>query len=319
MVKWAEIIDQVKIELENYRLEGYDKPTLRSMFYRLYGVRELIPNTRSAYGSLVDATVKARMEGILPLDCFYDEVRSVVMNFPEVYMTPDEWIEHYVGSLKNLPKIYPNLIPRWHNQPNYVEVWTEKSAMIGSLRPLLADKDVRIVPFVGYSSLTFLNDAADRIKQQHGRGKKVYIFYYGDFDPSGDHMPIDLEERLGAGNELTDKKGLGVWHLIEKFEHVAVTFEQRERFNLPERFDAKTKEKLEKDVRGPRFVEKYGRYYQNEIDSLPALRPIEFREMVTRPIDELFDERIYQKVLNEYPADDIKKMLKNRVKFLSRQ
>ena len=31
-------------------------------------------------------------------------------------------------------------------------------------------------------------------------GKKVYIFYYGDFDPSGDHMPEDLKERLGEGN-----------------------------------------------------------------------------------------------------------------------
>ncbi len=318
MVKWAEIIDQIKIELENYRLEGYDKPTLRSMFYRLY-VRELIPNTRSAYGSLVHATVKARMDGILSLDCFYDEVRSVVMNFSEVYMTPDEWIERYVTSLKNLPKRYPNLIPRWHNQPNYVEVWTEKSAMIGSLRPLLADIDVRIVPFVGYTSLTFLKEAADRIRQQKNRGKKVYIFYYGDFDPSGEHMPLDLEERLGEGNRERSKRGLHVWHLIEQFKHVAITFEQRERFNLPEKFDSKTEEKLYRDSRGPAFLWKYGRFYQNEIDSLPALRPREFREMVTRPIDELFDEGIYQKVLNEYSADDIRKVLKYRVKFLSRQ
>ena len=46
MGKWDEIIKHVVIELENYRHEGYDKPTLRSMFYRLYTL-ELFPNTRS--------------------------------------------------------------------------------------------------------------------------------------------------------------------------------------------------------------------------------------------------------------------------------
>ena len=118
-------------------------------------------------------------------------------------------------------------------------------------------------------------------------GKKVYIFYYGDFDPSGDHMPEDLKERLGEGNKIKgDKKekGFDVWKYIEQFKHVAITFKQRERFNLPEKFDADTEEKLLRDSRGPAFLKKYGRFYQNEIDSLPALRPREFREMVIRPI-----------------------------------
>ena len=58
MGKWDEIIKQVVIELENYRREGYDKPTLRSMFYRLY-TSGIFPNTRSSYISLGNATVKA--------------------------------------------------------------------------------------------------------------------------------------------------------------------------------------------------------------------------------------------------------------------
>ena len=65
-------------------------------------------------------------------------------------------------------------------------------------------------------------------------------------------------------------------------------------------------------TRGPKFLEKYDRFYQNEIDSLPALRPREFREMVTRPID----EEIYRQILEEYSSADIRKMLRKRIKFL---
>ena len=128
------------------------------MFYRLADVRQLIPNIRSSYVSLIKNTVKARMDGRLPKDCFYDEVRSVVIGFDEQYYTPNEWIIYYIHKLRDMPNDYKSLIPRWHNQSNYVEVWTEKNAMIGSIRPLLKEKDVRLVPFSGYSSLSFLNE-----------------------------------------------------------------------------------------------------------------------------------------------------------------
>ena len=50
---------------------------------------------------------------------------------------------------------------------------------------------------------------------------------------------------------------------------------------------------------------------------LPARIPREFREMVTGPIDQLFDEDIYRQVQEEFSAEDIRKMLKKRIKFLS--
>ena len=66
-----------------------------------------------------------------------------------------------------------------------------------------------------------------------------------------------------------------------------------------------------RDSRGPAFLAKYGRLYQNEIDSLPARIPGEFREMVNEPIDDLFYEDIYQDVLEEYSVRDIRKILKD--------
>lgn len=42
-------IEIIKEELKNYQNQGY-KPTIRSIFYRLY-TKGLIPNTSSAYKS----------------------------------------------------------------------------------------------------------------------------------------------------------------------------------------------------------------------------------------------------------------------------
>ena len=78
------------------------------------------------------------MDGRLPRDCFYDEVRSVVMNFTRHILPLTKGLSSHKDP-KGMPTKYQSLIPRWHKQPNYVEVWVEKSAMIGSLRPLVLD------------------------------------------------------------------------------------------------------------------------------------------------------------------------------------
>ena len=55
---WKEVIKAVREELKSFSAEGY-KPTLRTMFYRLFS-KQLIPNTSSAYDSLGKNMVRAR-------------------------------------------------------------------------------------------------------------------------------------------------------------------------------------------------------------------------------------------------------------------
>jgi hypothetical protein len=67
IINWKKIIEIIKEDLKIYLQQGY-KPILRSIFYRLYSKR-LISNTKSSYSSLVRATVKAREDHRLPVDC----------------------------------------------------------------------------------------------------------------------------------------------------------------------------------------------------------------------------------------------------------
>jgi hypothetical protein len=82
-INWKYIIEIIKEELKIYHNHGY-KPIIRSIFYRLYA-KNLIPNTSSTYTSLDRATVKARLDGRLPINCFVDNSRNVVGNFNEIY------------------------------------------------------------------------------------------------------------------------------------------------------------------------------------------------------------------------------------------
>jgi hypothetical protein len=225
-------------------------------------------------------------------------------------MTPGKLIDSRIEQLKNSELDYTDFIPRWHNQPHYVEVWIEKDAMAGVFQTILQGLEVRIVPMKGNASLTFLNECAERIKHFHNLGKRVHILYYGDFDPSGDYMDTDLERRLPI---------LGIDFIpgIMDFERVAVTPEQIDEYDLPSDPDKMTKEKMDRDSKSARFVEKYGRLYATELDALPALIPDVFRqELVIDQVQQYFDERVYQKLIEEYTPKDVNKLLKDKLRAL---
>ena len=296
------IINKIKEELELYHQQGY-KPVLRSIFYRLY-TKGLIPNTRSSYSSLDRATVQARKDHRLPVDCFTDNSRKVIEDFNEIYYSPSEYIDGYLTPLKNISENYLNLIPIWHNQPEYVEVWIEKDAMVSSLASILKGKDVRILAHKGFTSLTFLSKCVKRLDNNIQKGKNTHILYYGDFDPSGEYMVDDLRSRmqeLGLPLEKID------------FQKIAVTPEQIEKYNLPFDPDQTTTEKMNRDSRTNGFIEKYGKLYAVELDSLPALIPNEFRKMVIASVDQFFDQRIYEKVVTNHSTVQMEELLKHKI------
>jgi hypothetical protein len=313
-IKWKNIIEIIREDLEIYYNQGY-KPILRSIFYRLYS-KTLISNTRSSYTSLDKATVKARLDGRLPINCFADNSRKVVANFNEIYYDPIDFIDRNLRIIKNIPKEYPNYIPRWYKQPKYVEVWIEKDAMTGTFQSILNGKDVVIVPNKGFTSLTFLYKCIKRLKDQQRKGKDIHILYYGDFDPSGDFMVDDLIRRLsklGLRSDINLK--LDEIHL----QRVAVTPEQIKKYNLPFNPDKTTTEKMKRDSRTPGFVEKYGSLYAVELDALPALIPDEFKKLVIQSVERFYDDEIYTQILSNYSNNEINKLLKDKINQLSKE
>ncbi len=317
-INWKEVIEALKVELDNFASEGY-KPTLRAMFYRLYS-KGIIPNTPSAYDRLSKTTGDARVNGELEMDCFVDNSRQVIEDFNEIYWTPQELIDARIERLKQTELDYTNTIPRWHNQPHYVEVWIEKDAMAAVFQSILERLDVRIVPMKGNVSWTFLNECANRIKHFLNLKKQVHGLYYGDFDPSGDYMDTDLENRLDELDIEIDPSEASTFHNqlgIIDLHRVAVTPEQIDEYNLPFDPDRATREKMENDSRTNGFMEKYGTLYATELDALPALIPDVFRqELVIDEVEQYFDDEIYTELLEKYNAEDIHKHLKTKLRRL---
>ena len=114
----------------------------------------------------------ARVSGELDMDCFVDNSRQAIEDFNETYWTPQQLIDARIGLLTKTEYDYTDHIPRWYNQPHYVEVWIEKDAMTAVFQTILEGLDVRIVPMKGNVSWTFLNECANRIKHFLSLGKQ---------------------------------------------------------------------------------------------------------------------------------------------------
>jgi hypothetical protein len=208
--------------------------------------------------------------------------------------------------LDKLPDEYINSIPRWHNQPKYVEIWIEKNAMAGVFSSVLTEsRQVRIVPNGGWSSFSFQSENFQRLRYYRSMGKNVYVLYYGDYDPSGARMVKNLEEALRK--------------MEIHFLHVAITKEQIEQFGLQglTNPDPAVRAKLEKDPNAESFkLENNGQLFQIELDALSALRPDELKELLEKGVDEHFDDDIYHGVISDpkYSATHIRRLVHKGIK-----
>lgn len=282
-----DIVNNVKDSLENFFLPRGIKPTLRTMFYRLYSLG-IIANTKYSYHRLGKYLVEARKEGIIPWDSFSDGAkREVLGNYEKAdeCLDPIEdaksWVD-YVAQIREKPSYK---IGRWYNQPEYVEVWIEKDAMASTFMSILQDVEVPIAVNKGYSSWTFLYNNAQRLLQH--TDQNIHVLYFGDFDPSG----LDMEE-----GHLAD--GMKFFGLDIDFHRISVTLDQIQEYKLPEiPSEKETIEKAQRDPRLKKFVAEYGRLLLVELDVMLAIVPDEFIEIIETSVDEYFDHNIYEEVL----------------------
>lgn len=302
-INWDIVIEHV-VEEHEWFDERRIKPSLRTMFYRLVS-KEIIPNTEQAYKSLSKATVKARIDGKIPWDAFSDEGRVVIDDSIKDYIAIKHYVQSIITYLKNAHKHYT--IPRWFNQPHYVEIWVEKLALKDTFLSFLEDRQVLVAVNKGYAGWSFLYENCKRLQKIKASGKEIHILYFGDFDPSGDDMDRHLNQALSQF-DLSD---------ID-LQRVAVTQKQIEKFHLPPVPNSDdTLDKVKRDTRTNRFIEKYGKLYVVELDALLAIVPDEFKIMVQESVDKFFDEDIYQLELAKHSPDMIKRLVRKKVRFLN--
>jgi hypothetical protein len=261
-----------------------EKPSDRGMWYILVSrYPDKISNISSMYSSFDKAITKARKgeygtESRLEEDAFVDNVRQII-DIDDVYRSGYDYIIRGRNYIRHAYQNYT--IPRWHKQPNYLEVWLEKDALVSMFESILSDRQVRIVPNRGWTSRTVVTENIDRLKRKYTEEgfKNVVVLYFGDFYPSGLRMDENLQE------ELSD-------YDID-FKRIAITKPQIREFNLEhlQNPDAKTLEKLEgnSDKKGDAntewFKERWGdgEVYQIELDAMHARRE-QFKEFVLSTI-----------------------------------
>lgn len=279
MVNWKEVVKSSVGIIKEFIDRGVT-PTVRTVYYALVS-KGLIPNTLTAYKGLSKALVGARKDRVISWSSIADETRQA-RGGDDVLWEPDEYAKAYVDYL--FKKISEFTLPKWLNQKHYIEVWLEKFALAATFDNFLEGVNVTLVPSRGYSSWTFLKDAAVRINGAiKDTGKTPVILYFGDFDPSGADIERFLQESM-------------YWFGIDvKVKRIGVTKEQIEEYNLPNApEDASEIEKLQRD---PRFKSWPWGLYRVELDALLAFVPDEFKRIVQEAVNGYFDEDIYNEVL----------------------
>lgn len=247
--------------------------TLRHLFYRLLSAGYL-KKTEQEYKNLCGYIMKWRRSGDVSWDAFADNTRW-------------QYKEPTFNNMEEALRIAHDSYRRnmWATQRSYVEIWCEKDAIASILYEVAGAFGVPVFPLRGFASGTALHNAADGFKQYIAVGKKVYIYYFGDHDPSG--TSIDASTMKNLKND----------HNVDiHFERVAVLPEQIEFYNLPTRPTKKS------DPRATKFKGE-----SVEIDALPmnVLRDM-VNDCIVRHIDrnewnrQVLIERQERETLNQF-------------------
>lgn len=192
--------------------------TIRQVLYRLvaqYGW------TKSDYDRLQNYLNRARRSGRIPFDWVRD----------------DEMIERTWAGFDGVTGFWRSTAGRARNyrrkrqagQEQYLELWVESAGMIPQLARVVRRRHVPVRSRGGFESTTAKYEAARRYAE---RDRPTVVLDVGDHDPSGvarlDALTEDIRQMVadltGAGSDAAGPL---------RFERVAVTPEQIERFDLP--------------------------------------------------------------------------------------
>jgi len=211
--------------------------TLRQIYYQLVA-KQIIPNKQKYYTKLSRLCVTGRDEGILPEEGFADRLREVdkLSSWPDL----NEFMQAVKRSYRK---------NKWQNQDSYLEIWTEKDALRSVLTEITYQYDVALMVTRGQLSRTEVYRTAGRYKAQND--KECYLYYCGDFDPSGLSIYDSIKKRL---------INFGVFI---NFERIALTKKQIEKYQLP------SDPAKQSDPNYNKFISIFGSDMVVELDSLP--------------------------------------------------
>jgi hypothetical protein len=228
--------------------------TIRQLFYRLVSVN-VIPNDLASYQRVSEAMTKSRDDGRCSFEWIADRSRPIYAS--SVFTDAVDYADTVrSGYRKNY----------WATQPEHIELWVEKDAVVGSIEGIASDLGVTIRVGRGYWSTTAAHNIAEFFATLD---KPITVFYLGDHDPSGCDIPRDLEERVHNYNS-------GAFVL----ERLAIHKADIIAFKLPPLPLKKKSDGTDSDPRAMKFRLEHG----GEAVELDALPPVELRRRIEEAV-----------------------------------
>lgn len=248
--------NQVVIGKVNDLLAKYGKMTIRQIFY------QLVPEGFK-YRDIQYSCSVGRDLGLVPMDSIVDRSRtSYGFN---VWTGSYELFDYYHQHFR---------LNYWKDSKIPIQIWTEKDAVSQIIFEVADSYRVPVRVTTGFLSIGCKHEWSGDIK----------ILYFGDFDPSGLWMDLELES-----SQFLD---------VLEIERVALTEQQIRDFDLP------SVPVKRADPRTAGYVRKYGLKIAWEIDALPPdrLRSLvedAIRKNVDFNLDDIREEeRMIREALN---------------------
>jgi len=253
--------DMGDIREEIIKALSVDQPmTVRELFYRLVSQGAIAKSEAEYKSTVIRLLGEMRRDGSVPFDWIADNTRW--MRKPRTH-----------SSLENALRVTAATYRRavWDEQDAYIEIWLEKDALAGVLYEITEPWDVPLMVTRGYASISYLHSAAEAIREQ---GKPTFLYYFGDYDPSG----LDITRAVEDGiREFAPDADI-------TFERVAVTSEQIISMGLQTRPTKKT------DTRSRNFKGE-----SVEVDAIPLSALRQLAEIaITQHIDSAAHERLLE-------------------------
>lgn len=251
--------------IAEYQSQGFEL-TLRQLYYQ-FVARDIIANKQTEYKRLGAVINDARLAGLVSWEAIVDRTRNLQGN--SHWNGPKDIVEACAKQFQ---------IDKWENQPNRVEVWVEKDALVGIVETVARQMDVSYFSCRGYTSQSEMHSAALRLKRFAREHDQVpTIIHLGDHDPSGIDMSRDITDRLAlfmGGMEVN---------------RIALNMDQVEKYNPPPNPAKIT------DSRAAGYIEIHG----NESWELDALDPRTLQKLITKTVLSYRDEDLWEEKKTE--------------------
>jgi hypothetical protein len=249
---------------------------------------------KSDYDGLTGHLVQWRKDGLIDWNDIADGSGRGVYKEYQDFTDLRDAIDNAVNGIGRCGENYRYWLERdwrWYYQPHYVEFWSEKHAVVGTIAKHIEDYYVRVAFNRGNPGWGYMHENCERLKEWlyyydirigEFKRRKIHIWYLGDSDNYGRDMDRQIREQLAY---------FGLLDQIE-FKRIAVLPSQVREYGLIESFD--------KD-----------RGY--EIDALNAFNPSLFSQLLHNHTEPYFDHSVHQLVLKKFKADDINNSARARL------